>query len=117
MDLFISSDPSINFTVAFPPLGNSDHVYVPIFVDILLNSKGRPICSTAYDYSCFDLDVLCDQLTDVPKEEIFKLGASVAAATEFVKNRSRLEVMFISLMIIRSSFIHLHGFQLLALLS
>ena len=36
----------------------------------------------AYDYSCADLDGLCDHLSDVPWEDIFKLSAS-AAASEF----------------------------------
>ena len=27
LDLFISSDPSICNTVAFPPLGNSNHIF------------------------------------------------------------------------------------------
>ena len=33
-----------------------------------------------YDYSCADWDSLCDHLRDVPWEDIFKLGASVAAS-------------------------------------
>ena len=68
----------------------------------------------AYDYSCTDWDGLCDHLRDVPWEDIFKLGAS-AAASEFCE---WLELMYISLIEnIRSSLTHLHGFQLLVLLS
>ena len=37
---------------------------------------------TKHVYSQIDWDSLCDQLRDVPWEDIFKLGAS-AAATEF----------------------------------
>ena len=37
---------------------------------------------TVYDYSCSSWDGLCDHLRDVPREDIFKLGAS-AAASEF----------------------------------
>ena len=33
LDLFISSDASICSTMAFPPLGNSDHVVVSISID------------------------------------------------------------------------------------
>ena len=33
LDLFISSDASICFTMAFPPLGNSDHVVVSVSID------------------------------------------------------------------------------------
>ena len=32
-DLLISSDASICFTMAFPPLGNSDHVEVSVSID------------------------------------------------------------------------------------
>ena len=41
LDLFISSDPSICFTVAFPPLGNSNHVVVVVSIDSLSDSKGN----------------------------------------------------------------------------
>ena len=37
----------------------------------------------AYDYSHANWDGLCDHLRDVPREDIFKLGASAAAASEF----------------------------------
>ena len=33
LDLFISSGTSICHTMAFPPLGNSDHVLVSVFID------------------------------------------------------------------------------------
>ena len=33
LDLFISSDASISSTVAFPPLGNSDHGLVSVSID------------------------------------------------------------------------------------
>ena len=83
LDLFISSDTSICSAVAFPPLGNSDHVFVSIFIDIPSNLKWNPLfCCTAYGYSRVDLDVLRDHLADVSREDIFKLDASVAA-TEF----------------------------------
>ena len=38
LDLFISSDASICSTMAFPPLGNSDHVVVSASIDFLSNS-------------------------------------------------------------------------------
>ena len=37
LDLFISSDASICSTMAFPPLGNSDHVVVSVFIDFPIN--------------------------------------------------------------------------------
>ena len=39
LDLFISSDASIYSTMAFPPLGNSDHVVVSVSIDFPYNSK------------------------------------------------------------------------------
>ena len=39
LDLFLSSDASICSTMAFPPLGNSDHVVVSISIDFPINSK------------------------------------------------------------------------------
>ena len=39
LDLFISSGTSICSTVAFPPLGNSDHVIVSVSIDFPSNSQ------------------------------------------------------------------------------
>ena len=80
MDLFISSDASIYSAKAFPPLGNSDHV-VSVSIDFPTNSQqDAPFHRIAYDYSCADRDGLCDHLRDVPWDDIFKLGPSVAAS-------------------------------------
>ena len=69
LDLFISSDASICSTMAFPPLGNSDHVVVSVSIDFPINSKQDALFHCiAYDYSCADWDGLCDHLTDVPQE-------------------------------------------------
>ena len=38
LDLFISSGASICFTMAFLPLGNSDHVVVSVSIDFPSNS-------------------------------------------------------------------------------
>ena len=116
LDLFISSDASICSAMAFPPLGNSDHVIVSVSIDLPINSKqGTPIHRVAYDYSRADWDGLHDNLRDAPWEDIFKLSAS-AAAVNFVSGFT-LESMYISLIvIIRSNLTHLHGFQQLVLL-
>ena len=83
LDLFISSDASICSTMAFPPVGNSDHVVVSVSIDIPINSKQDALFHhIACDYSCADWDGPCDHLRDVPWEDIFKLVAS-AAASEF----------------------------------
>ena len=81
LDLFLSSDASICSTMAFPPLGNSDHVVVSVFIDFPSHSQqDAPFHRIAYDYSCADWESLCDHLRDVPWEDIFKLGASAAAS-------------------------------------
>ena len=81
LDLFLSSDASICSTMAFPPLGNSDHVVVSVSIDFPINSKqDTPFHRMAYDYSRADWDCLCDHLRDVPWEDIFKLSASPAAS-------------------------------------
>ena len=52
LDLFISSDASICSTMAFPPLGNSDHVGVSVSIDFPINSKqDAPFHCVACDYS------------------------------------------------------------------
>ena len=60
-------DASICSTMAFPPLGNSDHVVVSVSIDFPINSKqDTPFHCVACDYSCADWDGLCDHLRDVP---------------------------------------------------
>ena len=39
LDLFLSSDASICSSMAFPPLGNSDHVVVSVSIDFSTNLK------------------------------------------------------------------------------
>ena len=68
LDLLLFSDPSICFTVTFPLLGNSDHVFV--VVSIVLTYLQRkigeaPFHRTAYGYSRRDWDRLIDHLRDV----------------------------------------------------
>ena len=83
LDFFLYSDASICSTMAFPPLGNSDHVVVSVSIDFPTNSQqDAPFHRIAYDYSRADWDRLRDHLGDVPWEDVFKLGAS-AAASEF----------------------------------
>ena len=69
--------------MAFPPLGNSDHVAVSVSTDFpSYPQQDAPFHCIAYYYSCADWDGLGDHLRDVPWEDIFKLSAS-AAASEF----------------------------------
>ena len=90
-------------------LWNSDQVVALVSTDFPAKSKTK-------DFSVADWERLHGHLRVVPWEDIFKIGASVLLVN-FV-NRFRLELMYISLVVsIRSSLTHLHGFQLLLLLS
>ena len=115
LDFFLSSDANICFTMAFPPLENSD-VAVLVSTDFPSYSQHDTLFHRfACDYSRADWDGLCDHLRDVPWEVIFKLSAS-SAASEFCES-FKLELMYIPLIEnIRSSLTDLHGFQLVVLL-
>ena len=55
-DLFLSFDASICCTMAFSPLGNSDHVIVSVSIDFPSNSQPDALFyRIAYDYSCAKL--------------------------------------------------------------
>ena len=65
--------------MAFPSLGNSDHVVVSVSIDFSSNSQQDvPFDCTADDCSHADGDSLHDYSSDVPWEDIFKLSASAA---------------------------------------
>ena len=115
LDSFLSSETSICSTMAFPPLGNSNHV-VSVSIDFPSNSQWDALFHyIAYDYSRADWYGLCDHLRDVPWEDIFKLGASLLLLNFVIGFRFAL--VDISLVEkIRSRLIHLHAFQLLVLL-
>ena len=67
LDLFIFSDAGICSTMAFPPLGDSDHVAVSVSINFASNSKwDAPFHYIASTCSCADWDSLCDHLRDGP---------------------------------------------------
>ena len=103
--------------MAFPPLGNSDHVVVSVSIDFPINSKQDTLFHrVAYDYSRADWDGLCDHLRDVPWGGISLNSVLLLLLVNFV-SEFRLELMYISLILsIRSNFTHLHVFQQLVLL-
>ena len=116
LDFFPSSDASICSTMAFPPLGNSDHVVVSVSIDFPTNSQqDAPFHSIAYDYSRADWDGLREHVRDVPWEDIFKLGA-FAAATEFCEWVQVGIDVYIPHRKYKVKPHSLHGFQLLVLL-
>ena len=110
-DFFLSSDASICSTMAFPPLGNSDHVVVSVSIDFPMNSKqDTPFHRVAYDYFRADWDGVCDHLRDVPWR-ISLNSVLLMLLVNFVSG-FRLELMYISLIVsIRSNLTHPHGFQ------
>ena len=116
LDLFISSDVSICSAMAFPAVGNSDHVVVSVSIYFPTNSKqNTSFHCIAYDYCHADWDSLGDHLRDVPWEDIFKFSTS-AAASDFCE-RVLVELIYISLIVsIRSNLTHHHDFQLLVML-
>ena len=78
LDLFLSSGASICYTMAFPPLGNSDHVLVSVSIDFLINSKqDTSFHRVAYDYSRADWDGLPDHLRDIPWEDILLVNSVI----------------------------------------
>ena len=67
--------------MAFPPLGNTDHVVVSVSIDFSSYAQwDAPFHCTVYDYSCWDS--VCDHLRNVPWDHTFKLSAS-ADPSEF----------------------------------
>ena len=65
LDFFLSFDPSIDSKVAFPSLGNSDHVVAPVFSNFPLNSKRHAsFYHAAHDYSRANWDGLLDHFRD-----------------------------------------------------
>ena len=59
LDLFLSSNASICSAMAFPPLGNSDHVVVSVPMDYPSNSQWDVLFHCiGYDYSRADLDMV-----------------------------------------------------------
>ena len=70
-------DASIYSTMAFLPLGNSDHVVASVSIDFPSNSQRDALFHrVAYDHFRSDWDGLRDHLRDVQGDDIFKLGAS-----------------------------------------
>ena len=61
LDLLISSDATICSAMAFPPMGNSDHVVVSVSIVFPSNSqRDAPLHRIACGYSRADWDCLCD---------------------------------------------------------
>ena len=112
-----SFDASICFTMAFPPLGNSDHIVVSVSIDFPINSKqGTPFHRIAYDYSCADGMVFM-VIWEMFHGRISSNSVLLLLLVNFV-SRFRSELTYISLIVsIRSNLTYLLGFQQPGLLS
>ena len=105
LDLILSSDAGICSTMAFLPLGNSDHVVVSVSIDFPTNSqRDAPFHCIAYDYSRADWDGLGRMFHGRISLSLLLMLVLV----NFVSGFS-LELMYISL-IENISLTHLHGF-------
>ena len=110
LDLFLTSDASICFKMAFPPVGNSDHVVVSVCIDFPSNSQwDASFHRIADEYSCADSYGLRDHLRDVHGRISLSL-VLLLLLVNFVIGL-RLELMHISLIEnTKLSLTHLHGF-------
>ena len=55
LDIFLSFQDSVWYTMAFPSLGRCNHVFVSVSIDFQVNSKqGTPFHRVAYNYSRAD---------------------------------------------------------------
>ena len=104
--------------MAFSPSGNSDHVVVSVSIDFpSYSQRDAPFHCVVYYFSRANKDNLHNHSRDNLRENIFKLSASVAAS-EFSERVQIAINLYIPLIdSIRSSLTHLHGFQLLVMLS
>ena len=81
LDLLLPSGTSFFSTMAFPPMGNSDHVVISVSIDFPSNAqRDASFHRIVINYSRADWDGLRDHLSDVPWKDIFKLGAFAAAS-------------------------------------
>ena len=117
LDFFLSFDASVCSALAFPPLGNSNHVVLPVSIDFPLNSKrDAPFHHIAYDYSHADWDSLFVIIWEMFYRRISLNSVLLVLLVNFV-SWFRLELMYISLIVsIRLRLTHPHGFQQLVLL-
>ena len=89
--------------MAFPPLGNADHVVVSVSIAFPINSKQDALfCCVAYEYSWANWDGLYDHLRDVPLEDIFKLCAPAAASEFYEWVQVRIDVNSLTSMVFSS---------------
>ena len=113
--LFISSDASICSATAFPSLGKSDHVVVSVFIDLPSNLQWD--AQLHHIAILVLIGMLFVIIWEIFHWRIFLNSVFLLLLVNFVSG-FRFELMYVSLIVsIRSSLTHLHGYQLLVLLS
>ena len=114
LDFFLSSDASICSTMAFPLLGNSDHVIVSVSMDF--PSFRMPRFITLPMTSPMLIGTIFVIVLEMFHGRISLNSVLLLLLVNFVSGL-RLELMYISLNeSMWSSLTHLHGFHLLMLL-
>ena len=113
LDLFLFSNARICSEMAFPTLGNSDHVVVSISIDFLLNSQQ----DARFTKQLMTILMLIGMVFVIIREmfhgRISLSSVLLSLLVNFVSG-FWLELIYISLIEkIRSNLIHLHDFQLL----
>ena len=109
LDLFLSSDAIICSTMAFSPLGNSDHVVVSICIGFpSYSQQDVTFHRIAYDYFWANWHGLSDYLRDVPWGISLK-SVFLLLLVNFVSGFRLMYISFIES--IRASLTHLHGFS------
>ena len=72
--------------MAFPPLENSNSVFVSVSIDFSSYSQqDSPFHCIAYDYYCVDWDGVCDHLRNLPWENMLTASVTAREFCEWVK--------------------------------
>ena len=115
LDFFLFSGAITCFTVAFHPLGNSDHVVVSVSNDFLSNSKWIP----RFIVQPLTFLMLTGMVFLIFRKMLhgrISLNSVLLLLLVNLVSGFRLELMYISIIVnIGSSFTHSHDFKLLQL--
>ena len=123
LDFFLISDPSIcwlsffrpQFLIVFTPLGNSGPVVFSVSIDFLSNSKGDDLLIAKLVTILMQMGTIFKMNSEMSCGRIFSELVLLPLILSFLSG-SRSELMCICLIvIIRSSYIHFHSFELLVL--
>ena len=118
--LFLSSDTSICSTMAFPPFGNSDHVFVLVSIDFSSNSKWDALFHCIAYYTILMLiGMVFVIIWEIFHERIFfnsVLLLLLVSFFEWVQDGINVHIPHHKCQVKPHSSSWLHGFKLLLLL-